>query len=143
MSTIPQQQRPQHQPSKKEQEKQQLAEKKAEEEKLLHQLAHRVNTLSDDDIKSKQTITEQINTVKGERNSIHERLQDVKESISEINDECDQLYKQIYFLGGKLKRKVPSKDFEALKEIVDNWSLERFMHHDELERTWQKYTGKN
>ncbi|MFP4195969.1 MAG: hypothetical protein ACLFSN_04350 [Candidatus Woesearchaeota archaeon] len=98
-----------------------------------------MNNLQKEDLELHNTVEKQHKTIGEKRVKFQEKIQFARNELKELNEECDLLHKSIFSLGDRLKRKVSSKEFEALKEVVDNWNLEGFMHHRELEKTWQKY----
>ncbi|MGM5480882.1 MAG: hypothetical protein ACQESE_00575 [Nanobdellota archaeon] len=102
-----------------------------------------MNNLQKEDFKLLNTVRDQHKTIDTKRKEFKKKINDASDDLKTLNEDCELLRKSIFSLGHQLKRKVNSKEFEALQEVVDKWNLEGFMHHDELERTWQKYAGKD
>lgn len=101
-----------------------------------------MNALQKEDGNEREGIEKQLTTIKQKRNHYKEQVQQTKDEIDDLKKEREELQNIITRLGNKLKQKVPSQEFNALKETIDTWNLERFMHHKELEESWNHYAGK-
>ena len=107
--------------------------------KLFDDFSHRIK-LMDKLSKEIESLQESNNrTVLTQKDFFEKEIHNLQVEMLELSNNTKQLVKAVYDLGKILKDKVSTRELDKVKELVDNWKLEEFIQHGDLEQTFSNY----
>ena len=106
---------------------------------LHEQIDHRLNLVEDSNSKLDIKSLKHQNQIKALNTRLIDDINTLRKDIQNATRNVDLEIKRIYELGTKLKEKVRQTDMAKMKNTIDTWALESFMHKAELDRRFEFY----
>lgn len=109
---------------------------------LLKSMNHRLNLL--DEMNQSLAIHDRKNTweISELDTKTTFELKQLKEETKSILEECNTIHKAVFNLGSQLRQRVSNQELQAFKTDLDEWKLEEYIHHKELNQTFYNYAKR-
>ena len=109
------------------------------EQQLIEQFQRRITQIEQSASTLEQAQeAQEISRIK-QQQTLQEELAAVQTELQQVQEQTSTLLHTIFSLGKTLQSSVTKRELEHYETTINEWELEAFLRHDELEATYARY----